>query len=316
MTPATPALRGLWCAILTPIDAGGSIDHARFAGHVQRLFANGVDGVVPFGTTGEGQSFSVDERRRGLEALVAAGVAPARILVATGAAAITDTLALTRHALSLDCTNTLLLPPFFFKGIGDAGVVQWFERVIGETADPRLGIYAYNIPQVSAVAVTPAALSAVAARFPGVIRGVKDSTGDWESTMAFRRGLPDLAVFCGHEPHVPQLLENGGAGTVCGLANQFPALMRRVVSQPAAAQTQDDIAKIRRLLVLFERYPVFAACKSLMAHLTGQPEWAALRPPIASLPAAEAARFLREVAGTGLNAGLDCWPGARPFPTA
>ena len=65
-------IEGLWCATLTPVSADGAIDDARFAAHVQWLFAQGVAGVAPFGTTGEGQSFSVDERRAGLDALEAA----------------------------------------------------------------------------------------------------------------------------------------------------------------------------------------------------------------------------------------------------
>ena len=54
-------IRGLWCATLTPLAADGGIDHSRLAAHIHRLFAQGVEGVAPFGTTGEGQSFSVAE---------------------------------------------------------------------------------------------------------------------------------------------------------------------------------------------------------------------------------------------------------------
>jgi hypothetical protein len=77
MKPNT--LQGLWCATLSPLDKRGAFDAARLANHAQRLFAAGVDGIAPFGTTGEGQSFSVAERRAGLDALIAAGIAPQRI---------------------------------------------------------------------------------------------------------------------------------------------------------------------------------------------------------------------------------------------
>src|SRR4030095_15268529 len=68
-----PAIDGVWCARLTPLDARGAIDHDRFAAHVLRLFDAGVDGIAPFGTTGEGPSFGVVERKQALEALIAAG---------------------------------------------------------------------------------------------------------------------------------------------------------------------------------------------------------------------------------------------------
>ena len=95
MTPQ-PSIRGVWCAMLTPLDPSGAIDDARFAAHARSLMAQGVDGVAPFGTTGEGQSFSVAERIAGLDALIAGGVPPDRIVAATGCAALADTIALTR----------------------------------------------------------------------------------------------------------------------------------------------------------------------------------------------------------------------------
>src|SRR5206468_11856142 len=101
MTTRTPPLtHGLWCAALSPLARNGGIDHARFAVHVHALLAQGVDGVAPFGTTGEGQSFAVDERRAGLDALRAAGVPGQKIVAATGCAALPETIALSRHALA------------------------------------------------------------------------------------------------------------------------------------------------------------------------------------------------------------------------
>ena len=83
-TTSIPIIRGLWCATVTPMAADGTIDDRRFAAHARALFAQGVDGIAPFGTTGEGQSFSCDERRAGLDALLAAGIPATRIVAATG----------------------------------------------------------------------------------------------------------------------------------------------------------------------------------------------------------------------------------------
>src|SRR5258707_14859303 len=91
----TRTVRGVWCATLTPLGADGRPDHARLAAHVRRIFAAGVDGVALFGTTGEGQSFSAGERPAGLEALLAGGIAPQRVLVGTGCAAAPETIQLT-----------------------------------------------------------------------------------------------------------------------------------------------------------------------------------------------------------------------------
>ena len=77
-------VRGLWCATLTPLDNRGNVDVARLADHVRDLFAQGVDGVAPFGTTGEFPSFTIAERMAGLEALLAAGIPASRIVPGTG----------------------------------------------------------------------------------------------------------------------------------------------------------------------------------------------------------------------------------------
>jgi 4-hydroxy-tetrahydrodipicolinate synthase len=115
-------LRGVWCATLTPLDVHGDLDATRLANHVRRLLDEGVDGVVPFGTTGEGPSFSVAERIAGLEGLLAAGIPPAKIVAATGCPALPDSVALTRHAVNVGCAGALVLPPFFFKDVTDEGV--------------------------------------------------------------------------------------------------------------------------------------------------------------------------------------------------
>ena len=122
-------IQGLWCASLTPLSASGAIDNARFAAHVQWLFAQGVAGVAPFGTTGEGQSFSVDERRAGLDALLAS-VPAQRVLPGTGCASLSETIALTKHATSAGCIASLVLPPFFWKQPSDEGLFTWYAHLI------------------------------------------------------------------------------------------------------------------------------------------------------------------------------------------
>ncbi len=98
--------------------------------HVRRLLDAGIDGVAPFGTTGEGQSFGVAERKQGLDALIAAGVAPERVLAATGCAALPETVELTRHAIACGCAGALVLPPFFWKDVTDDGVYASYAALI------------------------------------------------------------------------------------------------------------------------------------------------------------------------------------------
>lgn len=284
--------RGVWCATLTPLAAYGNVDGARFAGHVAQLLADGIDGIVPFGTTGEGQSFSVAERMAGLEALVAAGIPAAKIIAATGCAAMPDTIALTRHALAVGCAGVLVLPPFFFKGVTDDGVHASYAALIDGVADARLRLYLYHIPQVSAVPIAATVIERLRAAYPGIVVGLKDSGGDLAHTLAMRAAFPDLAVFVGHEPHLPPLLAARGAGTICGTANLFPGLMRRLFDAAGTAAEPGALATVTRFLDIAFEHPLVPAFKALLAERSGDKLWRAVRPPLVPLPATARATML------------------------
>ena len=291
------AIRGLWCATLTPLSNDGGVDHARFAAHVRTLFAQGVDGVAPFGTTGEGQSFSLEERRAGVDALLAAGIPAARIIAATGCAALPETVALSRHAVATGCAICLVLPPFFWKDVSDDGLYAWYAKVIEGVADPRLRVFLYHVPQVSAVPLSVDLVARLAAAFPDIVVGVKDSEGNWAHTAALLERVPQLAIMVGHEAHVPRLLRAGGAGTICGVANIYPGLVRALL---APHVTPADEARIATFIEIAFRQPFLAGFKSMVADRTRDPGWLAVRPPL--VPLADSAR--RALTAALADAGL------------
>ena len=278
-------IQGLWCASLTPVATDGSIDHARFAAHVKHLFAQGVAGIAPFGTTGEGPSFSVTQRQAGLDHLLAAGIAPARVLPGTGCTSLAETVELTRHAVTSGCAGVLVLPPFFWKQPDDEGLFAWYARLIEQVADPRLRVMLYHLPQVSAVPLSVALVARLAAAFPGTVAGIKDSEGNWEHTQALLARVPELTVVIGHEPDLPKLMRAGGAGTICGVANVHPDLIRALL---APGVTAADEARIARFVEILFSVPFLAAFKCIVADRLGDDGWRALCPPQVPLTAAQA----------------------------
>ncbi len=295
-----PPLQGLWCATLSPLDERGAFDAVRLANHAQRLFAAGVDGIAPFGTTGEGQSFSVAERRAGLDALIAAGIAPQRILAATGCAALPDAIELTRHAIAAGCTGALALPPFFFKDVTDEGIYAAYAELIDGVGDNRLRLYLYHIPQVSGVGLSVAMVSRLAAAYPAIVAGVKDSSGSFDNSRALVAALPQLSIFVGHEPHLPALRKLGGAGTICGIANLYPRLMRRLYDHSLDSSPGADLPLIEAFIAALMRFPIFGALKSLQAELSGEQSWRALRAPLLPLSTADARALHQAVAAAGI----------------
>ena len=161
----------------------GSPDTARATKLARHLLDNGCDGLNVLGTTGEATSFSLDERKRVMSAYRDAGLPIDRLMVGTGAAATADAVALTRHAADLGFAGALLLPPFYYKGVPDDGLVAYVEAIVQATAGSPIPIYLYHFPQQSGLHWHVALVRRLLDRFGSRIVGLKDSSGD----MAYAR---------------------------------------------------------------------------------------------------------------------------------
>jgi 4-hydroxy-tetrahydrodipicolinate synthase len=274
-------ITGLWAAATTPIDPAGAIDHAALARHAERLLRGGCDGLVLFGSCGEGPSFSIAERLAAAEAVLSAGIAPTHVALGTGCPAIADTVALTKGMLGLGITRTLLLPPYYFAGVSPQGIEDAFAAVLDGVADARLSACLYHIPQVCGVPVPAAVLGRLRTRYGATVSGVKDSSGDFASFLAFRTAAPDVASLVGAEVLIARALAAGGQGTICGMANLVPTLLRRLFHD-AGAQ-----AAIERACEPIDGIPLL---KAALAAMTGEAIWRNVRPPLRPVDAATGAR--------------------------
>lgn len=291
-------MRGVWTALATPLDGDGELDAAAFAAHAAGLLAAGCDGVAPFGTTGEGPSFSLAERQAGLEALLAAGVRSDQVVAGIGAAALPDAIALARHALSVGVVRFLMLPPFYYKDVGDDGVYTAFARFLDGLGDDRGRLLLYHIPQVSQVPVTATVIRRLLASHPGLVAGIKDSTGDLPHTLSLAKSFPEISVFCGAEDHLPPLLAGGGAGTICGLANLVPQLMIRLRDGAGDPRLDKPPARISALIQAVTEGQFVPRLKVLLAAATGDDRWRRVRPSLMALSHSEEAKLIRAVRAT------------------
>ena len=288
--------RGVFCAALTPLTEDLAPDHARFVAHARRLMEEGCDGIALLGTTGEANSFSTGERQALLEAAVAAGIAPDRLLPGTGVAALTETVALTRHALSLGVATVVMLPPFYYKGVTDDGLFAAYAEVVERVADPRLRVVLYHIPQFSAVPITFPVIERLRAQFPGVFTGIKDSAGELANMLALVERFPGLAVLAGADPLMLPLLRQGGAGCITATSNLVAAdlafVFRHFADPARAAEVEAAQARVVAARNRASRFAQMASLKVLLADRTGDEGWRRLRPPLLPLSAEEAAALL------------------------
>lgn len=308
--PGPPGICGVWPALMTPLREDASIDLPRFTSHAQALLAAGCGGVTPFGTTGEGPSFSVDERRAAVDALVAAGVPASRILVSVSCAALPDTMALARHAQGIGAWGILLMPPFFFKGVPDAGIVDAMSQVIAALDARPLRVVLYHIPQVAAVGLSQPVITELLRRHGPRIVAIKDSQCDRAHSLALADAFmqadqPVIGVHVGNELDLPALAARGSRGAVSGLANFMPRTVHRLAIEPDAARTATEHARVERLLGWLGGYALMPALKAIMAAQTGERGWLRVRAPLQALDATQFAAFSNQLAAHRLDPSTD-----------
>ena len=274
----TEAIRGFWVASATPLATDGSVDSAKLAAHAKKLFGKGVDGVVLFGTTGEGTSFNVAERVTTIEAVLKAGVPAERMGIGGGFPAISDSIALTRAVLGLGLHHVLYLPPYFDRSVTPEGIEDAFAAIFDGVADDRLRAYLYHIPQVSGVAIPTNVAANLHKRYGKVIAGLKDSSGDFKQFQAFRAAAPELAITVGNETDIARAIAGGGAGTICGMANITPELVKAMIDG------KDVEARMQAAVDIVVKSPSFlTTLKAILAAQTGDAGWLRVRPPLRAL---------------------------------
>jgi 4-hydroxy-tetrahydrodipicolinate synthase len=291
-TPASAStisgLRGALSPVLTPFNADGSPSAARFVRHCRALLNQGV-GLAAFGTNSEANSLSVREKRLLLDALIEAGLPGARMMPGTGACALPDTIELTRHAVQSGCAGVLMLPPFYYKGVSDEGLFRAFAQVIDAVADARLRIYLYHIPPVAQVGISFALIERLLKRYPGIIAGIKDSSGDWDNTAGLLKEFQPAGfdVFAGSETFLLATLRAGGAGCITATGNVNAAAIAQLARSWRDADAAEQQQRLDTTRAAFQRFPMIAAMKAALAWQSGDEQWVNLRPPLVELDAAQ-----------------------------
>jgi len=287
---------GVFSAALTPLDAELAPDHARFVEHCRYLLGEGCDGIAMLGTTGEANSFSVAERTALLEATIAGGIKPNQLLPGTGVAAFTDTVVLTRHALSVGVETVVMLPPFYYKNVSDEGIYAAYSEIVQRIGDIRLRIVLYHYPQMSAQPISHALIEKLRKNYPTTFTGIKDSSADFANMTAMVERFPGFAVLGGADALMLSLLRKGGAGCITATSNVVARSLAYVFKHfgdsdddPGLKAAQARIVRARELVT---RFPQMASLKALTADRTGHSGWKRLRPPLESLPSEQEKELL------------------------
>lgn len=295
-------LSGVYAPVLTPFNRDLQPDAARFVAHCQWLVQQGA-GLAIFGTNSEAASLSTGERMALTDQLLAAGVPAARLMPGTGACALTDAVALTRHAVSHGAPGVLVLPPFFFKQPSDDGLFAYYSEIIERVGSEQLAIYLYHIPQLSGAPITLGLIERLLARYPKTVLGAKDSSGDWANAKAMidQFGGSGFAVFPASESLLAQALAIGGAGCISATVNMNPAGIRALFDGWHSGQGEALQGRANVIRQIFQALPMIPAMKRVLAECTGDAAWRTVRPPLCAMDDAGAAALMSVLRDAGFS---------------
>ena len=285
--PAPTRLSGVLCPVITPFNDDLSPNADKLIRQCQWLLSQNV-GLAVFGTNSEANSLSVEEKIALLDRLVDAGIDVARMMPGTGCCALPDTVRLTAHAVGLGCAGTLMLPPFYYKGVDDDGLYASYSEVIERVGSDDLRIYLYHIPPISQVGISIDLIERLLKSYPCTVVGIKDSSGDWSNTSAMlERQWDRFQIFAGSETFLLRTMQSGGAGCISATANINPAAIHELFAtwqSDGAVEAQAQLDAVREIV---QRYPMIPALKAIVANYGNDSAWETVRPPLVSLGSAQ-----------------------------
>ncbi|HET7813959.1 MAG TPA: dihydrodipicolinate synthase family protein [Candidatus Baltobacteraceae bacterium] len=270
MSPA-----GIYAATLTPFDGDLRPDPALAIPYYRGLLENGCDGLNVLGTTGESMSIGTADRVAYMEALAQA-LPRERLMAGTGASALSDAVTLTRACLDAGYSAALVIPPFYYRDMGDDGIVRFFDALFSRVQPRERSIMLYNFPRMSGTTFTPELVSRLLVAFPGVICGLKDSSNKLELEIALHDLDASLAIFPGSEALLASARTNGFAGCISGSVCLWP-------SQAQQAWRSGEPRALEAVEVLrdsLEGRPLIGTVRARVAQEQRNPAWLRSIPPL------------------------------------
>ncbi len=195
------------------------------------------------------------------------------------------------------------LKPFYYKGVSDEGLFRNFSEVIERVGDERLRLYLYHIPPVSNVAISLDLIDRLLSRYPGIVAGAKDSSGDWNNTKAMLDRFKDRSfdVFPGSEVFLLDGLRAGGKGCITATGNINPGPIADVFKNwrsTEADKLQEGITATRKIV---QKVPMIPALKAITAHFGNDPQWRTVRPPLTELTPEQDRQVITELKAAGFS---------------
>jgi 4-hydroxy-tetrahydrodipicolinate synthase len=238
---------GSLVAIVTPFSKG-KFDEKAMADLIEFHIANGTDGIVPCGTTGESATLTPDEHERVVAVTVEVVNKRITVIAGTGSNSTDEAIIFTKHAKAVGADGALLITPYYNKPTQE-GLFRHFEAVAKAVDLPQI---LYNIPGRTSINMLPDTTARLS-QIPSII-GIKEGSGSLQQVSEIiHRSKPGFLVLSGDDPLTLPMMALGGKGVITVTANVAPADMAHMVS----AALKGDYERARALH--FKLTPLFSA---------------------------------------------------------
>lgn len=293
-----PYFGRLLTAMVTPFNADGSINYEAGADFADWLLANGSDGLVVEGSTGEAATMDMDEKIKFMQTIVARVNGRAKIVAGAGTNCTASTIALVKKMEACGVDGVLVVGPYYNKPTQE-GYYQHFAAVAKAT---KLPIIVYNVPGRTGGNIAPETVARLAADFSNIV-AIKEAAGNVAQTAELYRVLPeDFSIYSGDDGLILPFLSVGACGLISVLANVNGNILQQLMQAYSEGRVKDaaDINKVmvplaKAMFIESNPIPIKAAVTKVTGIEAGAP-----RLPLTPISAAAEAKLDAALKAAGM----------------
>ena len=293
-----PYFGRLLTAMVTPFNADGSVNYAAGADFADWLLANGSDGLVVEGSTGEAATMDMDEKIKFMQTIVARVNGRAKIVAGAGTNCTASTIDLVKKMEACGVDGVLVVGPYYNKPTQE-GYYQHFAAVAKAT---KLPIIVYNVPGRTGGNIAPETVARLAADFSNIV-AIKEAAGNVAQTAELYRVLPeDFSIYSGDDGLILPFLSVGACGLISVLANVNGNILQQLMQAYSEGRVKDaaDINKVmvplaKAMFIESNPIPIKAAVTKVTGIDAGAP-----RLPLTPISAAAEAKLDAALKAAGM----------------
>ncbi|WP_443932587.1 4-hydroxy-tetrahydrodipicolinate synthase [Phascolarctobacterium succinatutens] len=293
-----PYFGRLLTAMVTPFNADGSINYEAGADFADWLLANGSDGLVVEGSTGEAATMDMDEKIKFMQTIVARVNGRAKIVAGAGTNCTASTIDLVKRMEACGVDGVLVVGPYYNKPTQE-GYYQHFAAVAKAT---KLPIIVYNVPGRTGGNIAPETVARLAADFSNIV-AIKEAAGNVAQTAELYRVLPeDFSIYSGDDGLILPFLSVGACGLISVLANVNGNILQQLMQAYSEGRVKDaaDLNKVmvplaKAMFIESNPIPIKAAVTKVTGIEAGAP-----RLPLTPISAAAEAKLDAALKAAGM----------------